>query len=74
MEEKKKNHKLPTPFLNASYCKKFALRWAKENRTGWQPKQVSKQFLDDLNTKVRLLVQGAVNHHPTKGKTIKYLF
>jgi len=42
-------------------------------RLGWLPERVSKQFLDDLNTKVRNTITSAVTHHPTKGKTIKYL-
>ena len=60
--------------INKKHVKEMALRFAQENRTGWQPQRVSKQFLDDLNTKVRNLVTGAIMHHPTIGKTIKYLF
>jgi len=60
--------------INRAQCKKFALRFAQDNRKGWVPKQVSRQFLDDLNTKVRLLIQGAVQHHCSTGKTIKHLF
>ena len=57
--------------LNKAQCKKFALRWAKECRTGWKPERVSKQFIDDLETKVRLLIQSSIKRHPTVGKTIK---
>jgi hypothetical protein len=57
--------------LNKAQCKKFALRWAKESRTGWKPDRVSKQFIDDIETKVRLLIQSAIKRHPTVGKTIK---
>ena len=60
--------------INRKACKELALRWAQANRTGWQPTQVSKQFLDDLNAKVRLLIQGAVNKHRSVGKTVKDLF
>lgn len=60
--------------INKKHCKEFALRFAQENRTGWVPKRVSKQFLDDLNTYVRLRITGAVAKHPTIGKTVKYLF
>ena len=59
--------------LNKAQCKKFALRWAKESRTGWNPERVSKQFIDDLEARVRLAIQSAIKRHPTVGKTIKDL-
>jgi len=59
--------------INRKHCKDFALRIAGDMRLGWLPERVSKQFLDDLNTKVRNAITSAVTHHPTKGKTIKYL-
>jgi len=63
-----------TTLINISHCKNFALRYAKDNRKGWDPNQVSKQFLDDLNTKLRITIQSAIAHHPSIGKTIKYVF
>jgi hypothetical protein len=60
--------------INRKQVKAFALRWANDNRRGWLPKRVGKQFLDDLDTKVRLLIQSAIMHHPTVGKTVRYLF
>lgn len=60
-------------FINRAQCRKFALRWAKENRRGWDPNRVSKQFLDDLDTKVRLMIQGAIKRHRSVGTTIKDL-
>jgi hypothetical protein len=57
--------------INRAQCKKFALRWAQENRRGWSANRVSKQFLDDLETKVRILIQSSINHHPSVGQTIK---
>ena len=60
--------------INSAACKEFALKWAQENRQGWNPQRVSGQFLDDLNTKMRTTIQGAIAHHPSVGKTIKYLF
>jgi hypothetical protein len=59
--------------INRAQCKKFALRWAQEHRKGWSANRVSKQFLDDLDTKVRLLIQSAIAHHPSIGQTIKDL-
>lgn len=59
--------------INIAHCKAFALRYAKDNRKGWDAKRVSKQFLDDLNTKVRMLITKAVMHHPTVGVTIRDL-
>ncbi len=59
--------------INRAQCKKFALRWAQDNRKGWKPQRVSKQFLDDLDTKVRLVIQSAIARHRSMGKTIKDL-
>ena len=56
--------------INRKACKELALRWATDHRTGWLPTRVSKVFLDDLNSKVRLTVQKAVNNHRSMGKTI----
>jgi hypothetical protein len=60
--------------INRKQCKKFAVRWANENRQGWKPERVAKQFLDDLEAMLRIQIQKSVQHHPTIGKTIKYYF
>ena len=60
--------------INRAACKKFTLQWAKDHRQGWDVTCVSKQFIDDLNTKVRLMIQGAVNKHRSVGRTVKELF
>jgi len=57
--------------INRAQCKKFALRWAQENRKGWETNRVSKQFLDDLDTKVRIMIQSSIKRHPSVGQTIK---
>lgn len=53
-----------------SNCKKLALRWAKDQRKGCDFTRVSSQFLDDLEAKLRLTIQKAVNSHRSVGKTI----
>jgi len=60
--------------INRSACKQFILRWANDHRRGWQPSRVSKQYLDDLENKVRLLIQDSVNKHRSVGKTVRDLF
>ena len=65
---------MKTDLINIAHVKKYARLRAEEMRPGWAPTQVGQQFLDDLNTKVRLLIDGAVSRHPTIGKTIKFLF
>lgn len=57
--------------LNKKACRELALRWAKDNRKGWNAERVSKAFLDDVETKVRMLIVKAVNSHRSVGKTIK---
>ncbi len=59
--------------INKRACRDFAIRWGQEHRLGWKPTRCSKQFLDDLEIKVRLVIQKAVNNHRTVGITIKDL-
>jgi hypothetical protein len=59
--------------INRSACKALAIRWGQDHRRGWQPTRCSKQFLDDLDAKVRLIIQKAVDRHRTVGTTIKDL-
>jgi hypothetical protein len=56
--------------LNKSECRKLALRCG-ETRTGWLPTRVSAEFIDDVESKVRLLIMNAVKKHRSVGKTIK---
>jgi hypothetical protein len=60
--------------INRAACRDLALRWSRDHRKGWTATRVSKQFLDDLETKVMVLIQNAVNKHRTVGKTIADFF
>lgn len=60
--------------LNRKACKKFALKWGQDHRAGWMPTRVSKRYLDDVNTKLMLLIQKSINSHPSMGRTIKDFF
>lgn len=74
MAENNKVH-ISLDFINEHRCKTYALQIAQEQRLGWDAKQVSRdEFLTDLNAKVRNLIYGAVMKHPTRGKTIRFLF
>jgi len=66
-----KVEKFHTPsVLNRSECRKMALRYGAK-RLGWLPTRVSGEFLDDLETKVAMLIRKAVENHRSVGKTIK---
>jgi len=69
----KENMASKSSLINRTECRKFALRWAQEHRKGWTTNRVSKQFLDDLDAKVRIMIQTAIKRHPTVGQTIKDL-
>lgn len=56
--------------LNKSEIRKLALRCG-DRRLGWRPTRVSAEFIDDVETKVRMLVMKAVQNHRSVGKTIK---
>lgn len=60
--------------INRKACKEFAVRWAQERRPGWKPRRVSKRYLDDINTKIQLLIQKSINSHRSVGKTIMDFF
>ncbi len=63
--------KFHTPsLLNRSECRKLALRWG-DMRKGWLPTRVSAEFLDDVESRVRVLITKAVDRHRSVGKTIK---
>ena len=57
--------------LNRTACRDLALRWGRDRRLGWQPTRVSAQFLDDVESRVRLLITKAVDRHRSIGTTIK---
>lgn len=57
--------------LNRKACRDLALRWGKDKRRGWLPTRVSQSFLDDLESRVRLLITKAVESHRSVGTTIK---
>ena len=59
--------------INKRACRDFAIRWGQSHRLGWKPTRCGKQFLDDLEAKVRLVIQKAVSNHRTVGTTIKDL-
>ena len=55
--------------INKAQCKKLALEFSKEYRSG-KFQRVSEKFLKDLNSVVWNKINVAVRHHPTKGKTL----
>lgn len=58
---------------NSLICKDHVreciLRRTKEIRTEWKCTRVSEQVFDDLNHKVRTLIDDAIKRHPTRGQT-----
>lgn len=56
--------------LNKAACKRLALRWARDHRTGWDAERVSAKFLDALEYHVRNKITNSVSRHRTVGKTI----
>ena len=67
-----KKEKFYTPsVLNKKECRELALRYCKSFRQGWDATRVSSEFLDDLETKVQMLIRQAVQNHRSVGKTIR---
>ncbi len=55
--------------LCRTHVKSYILRRAKELRAVWHPDRVSEQAMEDLEYKVKALLDRAITRHPTKGKT-----
>lgn len=56
--------------INRAACKEFVVKFAQAERRGWSPTRVSQRFLDDVNTRVRLMLQKSIKMHRSVGKTI----
>lgn len=56
--------------INHKACREFAVKYAQSERAGWCPTRVSKRFLDDVNSHVRLALQKSIKMHRSVGKTI----
>jgi len=57
--------------INRKHCKDYILKRAPEMRAGWRCRRVSAKALDNLNTKVRLLLDGAIKSHRSVGVTFQ---
>lgn len=62
--------KTPLKFINASKCKKFALEFAKANRSH-KFTRVSEDFLISCDAAVRNYIQNRVKGNPSVGKTLQ---
>ncbi len=59
--------------INRKHCKDFILRMTAEMRLEWNCTRVSKEALDDLNARIKILLMKSVKRHPTVGKTFRWL-
>ena len=57
--------------INRKATKEFILREIKDRRRGWECTCVGKESLDKFEYKLRQLIIGEIDRHPTKGKTFK---
>jgi len=55
--------------LNKANVRKYILRRQKEIRKGWEFSYVGSKVYDDLNERVRKIIDGSLKRHPSKGKT-----
>jgi len=60
-----------TSLTNRSALRTYALQRAAETRPAWAPSQVSKEFLDRMEARLRAIVAAEIQQHPTKGKTLR---
>jgi hypothetical protein len=59
-----------TPLINRSAVKKIALEYSATNKNG-KFTRVSKDFLERINAKLRVMIESEVQSHPSIGKTLQ---
>ena len=64
-----KSHYIMASLLNKTHVKKFALDYANANRAH-KFERVSAQFIEEIESQLRLVIAGRVQSHPSKGKTL----
>ena len=62
---------MSTSLLNRSAVKQFILAKLETLRPGLGLTRVSAEAIDKLDAKLRVLIIGEINRHPTVGKTFK---
>jgi len=59
--------------LNRKAVRRYALLRAAEMRKGWTPTQVRKEFIDDLETLLKLKIDKVIHAHPSVGKSLRFV-
>jgi hypothetical protein len=60
--------------LNRKAVRRYALMRAAEMRKGWSPTRVRKEFLDDIETLMKLkIIDKAIHSHPSVGKSLRFV-
>ena len=57
--------------INRAHCRHYILEVAKVLRPGWPCQRVSGQALDEINGRLRTMINGLIKSHPTVGVTFK---
>ncbi|KPK73018.1 MAG: hypothetical protein AMJ84_02975 [Acidithiobacillales bacterium SM23_46] len=60
--------------INRKHVRHYARLRVQELRPEWGADRVSRQFLDDLNTLLRLMIDKSIRKHPTIGRTVTALY
>ncbi len=58
--------------LNRKATRDFILKKIKVMRPGWDCTSVSSKVINEIDSFLRMKIEAAIHHHPTKGKTFKY--
>lgn len=59
--------------LNVSHVKSYIRRRQPEIRPGFQFERISRQAIQDIDTKVRLIIDASLKAHPSVGKTFTHI-
>ncbi len=59
--------------LNVSHVKSYIRRRQPEIRPGFAFERISRQALEDIDTRVRLIIDASLKAHPSVGKTFTHI-
>ncbi|MBE3040547.1 MAG: hypothetical protein IMZ62_17250 [Chloroflexi bacterium] len=57
--------------INVNGVKRYILEKIKADRPGWACDRVSREAIESLEARVRLMIDGDIQRHGTRGRTFK---
>lgn len=59
--------------INKKAVKSYILAKNEQLRPGWKYTRISQEALEEINAKLKTIINRAIESHPSIGKTFKYI-